>query len=91
MKKNVYILGMLLVLLGMACKDDDDSTWTPAEPVVRTFNQMFPLAQRVEWKTVGNYIVADFYYEHQEKDAWFDKNGKWYMTETDIFFETLPE
>ena len=31
MKKNVYILGMLLVLLGMACKDDDDSTWTPAD------------------------------------------------------------
>lgn len=91
MKKSVYILGMLLVLLGIACNDDDDPAWTPDEPVVRTFNQMFPLAQRVEWKTAGNYIVADFYYENQEKDAWFDKNGKWYMTETDLSFEALPE
>lgn len=91
MKKSVYILGMLLVLLGIACNDDNDPAWTPDEPVVRTFDQMFPLAQRVEWKTVGNYIVADFYYENQEKDAWFDKNGKWYMTETDLSFEALPE
>lgn len=91
MKKSLYILGMLLVFVGMACNDDDDAAWMPDEAVVRTFNQMFPGAQRVEWKTAGNYIVADFYYENQDKDAWFNKSGKWYMTETDILFDALPE
>lgn len=84
----IFLLGML-AFGGMSCNDDDDG-YKPEDAVTRAFEQKYPEANRVEWKSKETYKVVEFYEEGVEKEAWFDKDGNWYMTESDIPFEALP-
>ena len=39
-----------------------------------------------------DYAVADFYWDGGEHSAWFNPlSAAWYMTETDVRYENLPE
>lgn len=62
--------------------------------VQQTMQNMYPDASNVSWKQSGSYTVAEFAssgQSGQDSRAWFDNGGKWYMTETDIHFDALPE
>lgn len=91
MKLKMY---MLLLALGAAwglqsCdNNDDESIPVPAE-LQNAFSSKYPNVAHVEWETKAGYYVADFY-DGYEASAWFTKDGKWKMTETDIPYTALP-
>lgn len=83
---------LLLVALGaMSCDDDDDNIKNIPEGVRSSFNERYPNAKQVEWEQKNGFYVADFRNDGCDTDAWFDNNGIWYMTETDVPFDALPE
>lgn len=88
MKKGLFLL--LVVLGAMGCDDDDNIKNVP-EGVKSSFNERYPNAKKVEWEQKNGYYVADFRNDGCETDAWFDGSGIWYMTETDVPFDALPE
>ncbi len=89
MKKTM--IGLLaLALFGFSQGCDDDDVKVPSQ-VQTAFAEKFPGAARVEWARRGSYLVADFYNEGYDTDAWFDGAGIWYMTETEIPYQLLPE
>lgn len=79
-------------LLGWtACdKDDDDHRYTPAEAIIKALAEKYPGAQRVSWEYKHGYEVADFYLGNQDTEAWFDAQGKWVLTETELPLSALP-
>lgn len=102
----VMAAGCLLMTL-TSCKNSDevlDETiiTTPETPVNTTVEEAlmarYPGATSITWLTKGEYAVAQFLYAGTRTAetaashaAWFDNQGSWYMTETDIPFESLPE
>lgn len=87
--KNVLVaLCALGIFVLGSCSDDDD--FQPDNQVVTVFNQMYPQAQKVEWENKSGYKVAEFIFDAKESEAWFDQEGRWVMTETDILFSELP-
>ncbi len=83
---SVLIAGSLLA--GTSCDNDDD--YLPEQTVIASFNTKYPEAKRVEWENKKGYKVVDFTLNGKESEAWFDTNGNWLLTETDIRFEDLP-
>ena len=66
-----------------SCDDDDKGVKVP-EAVQASFSQKFANATRVEWESKKQYMVADFWLEGQDYDAWFTTEGVWMMTEIDF-------
>ena len=91
-QKALFLLMALTTMSFLSCSDDDDSNWdiVPAE-VRATFSDKYPSAQNVEWENKRGYLVADFIHNAMEASAWFDSNGVWYMTETDLPYNSLPQ
>ena len=55
-----------------------------------TFKAKYPSAKRVEWEVKNTYQVAEFHIGFTEAEAWFDNNGQWVMTESDVKYSSLP-
>lgn len=93
MKRNLFFC--LLGLLCLAACDDNDNnanSLTPNEAVTKAFSEKYPSATRVEWENKSTYMKADFIYNSLSHKAWFDHNGQWYMTETELQHkDRLPE
>jgi len=90
MKTKLSILALLTcsVFFFGSCGDDDN--YTPEDIFVNAFNSKYPNAGKVEWETKAGYKVADFFIDSKEAEAWFDIDGSWVMTETDLTFAELP-
>lgn len=79
------------------CSDDDNSdvpenTHLVSKEVQAAFNAKYPQAKDVEWELKGDYAVVDFNWDGGEHSAWFNPlSAAWYMTETDVRYENLPE
>lgn len=88
---------MSLAALCCACDNDDNKpSWSVPQPVVETIREMYPTASNVSWYTSGIYTVARFRTSQgggavQNRWAWFDNAGTWYMTETDITLAQMPQ
>lgn len=66
-----------------ACDDDEDKFAAP-EAVQAAFSQQYSGATRVEWEYErSGYIVAEFWKDNKEHDAWYTADGSWMMTEID--------
>lgn len=91
MKKNGFTWLILLGVFAFQSCDKDDLAHPESKEVEKTFVEKYPNASQVEWEKKGNYWIADFYFNHQEMEAWFEKNGTWRMTEINIAFDALPE
>ena len=74
-----------------ACDDDDDNRIAPDSVVTKAFDSLYPNAQRVSWEYEDGFVKAEFYTGRYESEAWFDHQGNWFLTETDIPYESLPE
>lgn len=90
MRMLFLILSVAMGCFFVACDDDDDN-FRPDELQIRAFEQKYPGITPRGWEQKGEYGVAEFYENGVEKEAWFGKDGTWYMTESDITFEALPE
>ncbi len=89
MKRNLlcWICGIFLFT---ACNDDDSPI--PNEAVTKAFQTKYPAAEQVEWEHKGAYLKAEFIDNQLSHSAWFDANGQWHMTETELNrLELLPE
>ncbi len=82
---RIFIFSALLIALFSACNDDT----LPNESARKTFENMYPNAQRVEWEFEHGYYNVDFRHEGYEKEAWFSSSGEWIMTKTE-FGRNIP-
>ena len=63
---------------------------TPGQPLLKSFNLLFPEATNVEWsKEKENHFEVIFRVNGIEQIAWFEKTGKWLKTETNFKLEML--
>lgn len=90
MKNKLKLLLPLFAIFTLMACDKDDDHYRPDPAVTKSFNTMFPNASRVEWEYKNGYIVADFRDDKNDKDAWFDANGTWLLTETDLTASDIP-
>ena len=88
MKRTLLIaLSILNCILCTGCEKDDVKA---PEAVKTSFNAMFPGATRVEWEKERGLYKAEFRIDLHEKDAWFEKDGTWVRTKTDIALSEVP-
>ena len=82
--KNLRRMACIFIVLACVtgCKDDK---YIP-NVVKQTFNTMYPKTSFVDWEegTKHGYYVVEFRHDGKEKIAWFDAEGLWWLTETDI-------
>lgn len=92
MKTKVFLLALLAcsIFAWYSCSDDDDN-YQPEDVVLKAFESKYPEASRIEWETKAGYKVADFHFNSFELEAWFESNGIWLLTETDIPYNNLPQ
>ena len=92
MKTKAFIMATLVCnsFVFMSCDDDDDK-FTPESIVTKAFDTKYPDAQRVSWENEAGYVKAEFYTGSYEAEAWFDPQGNWMLTETDLPYNALPQ
>ena len=62
----------------------------PGQPLLKSFNQLFPEATNVEWsKEKEGHFEVIFRVNGIEQIAWFEKSGKWLITETNFKIDML--
>jgi hypothetical protein len=98
MKMKTRLLGWCCAMLGTmfltSCEKDDDLRVSDVPGVVvDSFVSKFPDASRTEWEKKSGYVVADFWQNGLEVQAWYDSDGKWLMTEYDLGIDlsALPQ
>lgn len=86
MKKNFYLMFVALfgVLALTSCNNDDDHPANLSDAARSAFEAQYPSARSVDWDVKGAYHVAEFHDNGVETDVWYDANGNWCMTETDL-------
>jgi len=63
----------------------------PNPKIENALKAKYPTARHVEWEMKQGYHVAEFHIGRIEMQAWFDNNGNWQLTESDIPFIDLPD
>lgn len=91
MKKIILLIALAVTFLQSCDENDDNGLGNVSEATRAAFVIKYPSAQQVEWEVRNSYRVADFKQEGKDISAWFDNAGDWYMTETDIPFDLLPD
>lgn len=81
MKRNLLIWFASLFYF-TACSNED--TPMPNASVLEAFNIKYPTASQVKWENKNSYLTAEFSDNNQAHTAWFDAQGQWYMTETEL-------
>lgn len=91
--RKLFTLFALAALV--SCSDDDDGIVSVSQQVLDAFSTKFPNATNVVWESKAGFLVADFKYPDTnvlyDGEAWYSPQGKWYMTEVDIPYASLPE
>lgn len=88
--KTTLVTALILLTTTFAFSSCKDSSYTPPKNVVSAFKAKYPSAKRVEWEVKNTYQVAEFHIDFTEVEAWFDNNGQWVMTESDIKYSSPP-
>ena len=95
MKTRFLMLAMMMCMTALtfsACSDDDDDDKSidVPEAVTQALKQKYPNATDVDWKQKSSYFVADCWLDGKDSDIWFDANGNWWMTESEIYWNDVP-
>ncbi|MFS8616322.1 MAG: PepSY-like domain-containing protein [Solitalea sp.] len=89
MKTSYFIAGLLFTASAFTACSDDDSI-SPNNAAEEAFRAKYPEATGVKWERERAHYVAEFRLSQREAEAWFDANGTWKLTETDLLAEDLP-
>ena len=92
-----YFIAMLALILVSAafvsCDKFEDGR--PAGSVLSEFERMYPDAKDVEWEPDMLNWKVSFELgtppDVTEHEAWYDRDGKWLRTESDILQNALPQ
>ena len=66
---------------------DDDIAQAPKK-VEKTFQKMYPNAQKTEWELKR--YVAEFKIDGREIEAWFNADGTWMRSKEDVSAKDVP-
>ena len=94
MKKLMIILAGCAAMLATGCdKHNATDRFHASAQAQASLLEMYPDATDIAWHAKNGYAVADFRTTSSAgvNSAWFDNGGTWYMTETEISFNQLPE
>lgn len=93
-----YFLIAACMFAGLcSCQKDGLSDNDISSAAKTALMERYPQATDIKWSIRQGYSVAEFNIpvtksvELTRYVAWFDDAGKWYMTESDLLFEMLPE
>lgn len=87
--KLLFFLFFLATGLVMA-SCNQRGKYRPETKVTTSFSAKYPKASRVEWEQEKGYQVAEFHEKGVECKAWFNNDGKWIMTKSDLKYNALP-
>ena len=82
----MFFLATGLVMAGC----NQRGKYRPEAKVITSLNAKYPKASRVEWEQEKGYQVAEFHEKGVKSKAWFNNDGKWIMTKSDIKYSALP-
>ena len=68
---------------------DDDIAQAPKK-VEKTFQKMYPNAQKTEWELKRDMYVAEFKIDGREIEAWFNADGTWMRSKEDVSAKDVP-
>lgn len=98
MKKILFIAAVAMTIMQSCEKSDNSLGQEPvSEKAKQALEAKYPGASNIVWQNKNGYVVATFSTSEvravssAQLDAWFDNAGSWYMTETDIRFDQLPD
>lgn len=91
MKTKLLLFACLLITGIVMAGCNQKKQYRPDAKIVNAFNAKYPKADKVEWEQKHGYYVAEFHDNGIECEAWFDNNGKWDMTESNIRYNQLPQ
>lgn len=75
-----------------SCDDDHDIPGhrVPGS-VLEAFEQQLPNVTPYDWEKENGLYKAEFYKDGHEGEAWFQPDGTWVRTETDVRIAELPQ
>ena len=94
MKRFFMIAAVAVASMALlSCEKYEDGK--PAKDVRAEFKEMYPDAKDVEWEGNGGFWVVSFETgtppDEVDHEAWYDKEGNWVRTETEILANALPQ
>lgn len=90
MRKMMLLAFAAMALTLVACQKTQFFPQFPSEPQ-KTFSEMYPNARFVEWEhEYGGFLKAEFRQDGYEKEAWFNQDGTWLFTKTDLPVRMVP-
>lgn len=94
MKRLTVLIAIIAGLMAFSSCDRYDGM-LPDKSIRDVFSSMYPEAKDVEWDKDGYYWKVSFDTgsgsERREHDAWYDNDGSWIRTETDILYSDVPQ
>lgn len=89
--KTKVIIFMLFGIVGLLMTGcNNKKQYRPDARIISAMNTKYPKATKIEWEQKHDYQVAEYYENGVESKAWFDKDGKWMMTESNLKYSGLP-
>ena len=90
MKTKLLLIFFLISGIAMAgCNQKQH--YRPDSKIVKAFTSQYPKAKKIEWEQKKGYYVAEFNFNNVETESWYDSNGNWVMTESNIKYNSLPQ
>lgn len=93
--KKIFIIAALTLAATAVISCDTMDNGRPQQTIKKEFKQMFPDAFDVEWEWEGRYWEVSFETGTRpngtEHEAWFDTDGNWIRTKTEILLTAVPQ
>ena len=93
MKKMMILAAAVIALATISCEKYDDGR--PQQAVRKSFSNVCPGAFDVEWEWEGRYWEVSYETGTRpngtEHEAWFDKDGNWIRTKTEVLISEVPQ
>lgn len=94
MKKIIMAASVAMLMLAAgACERYEDGR--PSNDVRSQFSEMYPGAWDVEWENKGGMWEVSFETgsrpDGTEHEAWYDMQGNWVKTVTDVLLSSVPQ
>lgn len=95
MKRIFAVFAVLtaVAMTSLSCEKYEDGK--PSKSVRTEFDDMYPDARDVEWEAEVGYWKVSFETgkapDVKEREAWYDAQGNWIRTETDMVASALPQ